>query len=487
VTSLSRGDAKTRKTKRRIVFLCQTVKGSKGQRVKGSNSVECARAHRILVSEPASTRAVSFVCWKQLSQNPILNAAIMRLDGRKCWVFLIVVILALVSIFKNSITLSRVQVIPTAEGPSSAETEPATPPLEPKPFLPPRNASLFRPVTSLARDCDPTPNQPLRSISSSTFSDYSNASRYFEMSPSLLLGHSTTGPAVCEFVAKGNSMHFAHTMQQLYGCYSFWQTNQNRPPVLLMPSKSVQTKLEKNAFLKGFFRLLKDSVFGLDIIPKNLFSEKYNTTSNGIRTAIDVSGGYILTHAKELSNLLTGDESNQSTPFLCKSSPRIGVLNRRKAVGRSIVNTQKLVQVMSTENGYNVSVEYFEDKSFQEQVDFFSSVDILLAPHGAQLTGLAFLQSTCSQLLELFPKGYAIPSFYGSLATNAGIGYSHLYLSDRPWQTEQAESLSQRIQARAADLCPSPDEVSASIRSLVQAWEECCRKKRRSFDAVTAS
>jgi hypothetical protein len=404
---------------------------------------------------------------------------IMRLDGRRCWTFLLVVILAVVSIFCNSTSLSKVKV---SAKPAFAEAGPSTPALlaPAKPFLPPRNASFFRPVTSLARDCDPTPNQPLHSIA--TFPDFENASHYFQVIPSLPRD-STTGPAVCEFVAKDNSMHFAHTLQQLYGCWSYWQVHKDRPPILLIPSDAVLIKLEKNAFLNGFFQLLKDSGFGLDVLAKSVFSKKYNATSSGIRTTINISGGYILTHAKELSNLLAGgDDSNQSTPTtLCRSSPRIGVLNRRRSVGRSIANTPKLVQIMSDENGYkNVSVEYFEGKTFQGQVEFFGSVDILVAPHGAQLTGLAFLQSSCSQLLELFPKGYALPNFYGSLATNAGIGYSYIYLSDQPWQTEQAESLSQRIQARGLDLCPSPEIISASIRGLVEQWEKCCSDKQTS-------
>jgi hypothetical protein len=38
-----------------------------------------------------------------------------------------------------------------------------------------------------------------------------------------------------------------------------------------------------------------------------------------------------------------------------------------------------------------VRVMYFENATFQEQMEFFATVDIVITPHGAQSTGLFFL------------------------------------------------------------------------------------------------
>jgi hypothetical protein len=165
--------------------------------------------------------------------------------------------------------------------------------------------------------------------------------------------------------------------------------------------------------------------------------------------------------------------------------PRVGILNRRGSVGRSVSNADHLIQILSdtvTKNGSaSVSpIEYFEQKTFLEQVQFFGSIDILISPHGAQLTGIPFLANKpCTQLLELFPKAYALPNFFGSLARNSGVGYSYLYLSENPPEGEQAESLQERIRARAQSLCPSPTLITTIVQELITDWHSCwCDKKQ---------
>jgi Glycosyltransferase 61 len=65
-----------------------------------------------------------------------------------------------------------------------------------------------------------------------------------------------------------------------------------------------------------------------------------------------------------------------------------------------------------------VSVAHFETATFLEQVEFFANTDIVLSPHGAQLTGLAFLPR-CGHILEIFPPYYLYDNFFGSLADAA--------------------------------------------------------------------
>mmetsp|Transcript_62296 Transcript_62296/g.69729 ORF Transcript_62296/g.69729 Transcript_62296/m.69729 type:complete len:186 (+) Transcript_62296:170-727(+) len=77
-------------------------------------------------------------------------------------------------------------------------------------------------------------------------------------------------------------------------------------------------------------------------------------------------------------------------------------------------------------------------------------MDIVVSPHGAQLTGLPFLagggtttttnnnkhnNKTCPKLLEIFPPGYFLPDYFGSLAHESGIGYSYIYAAAAPTAT----------------------------------------------------
>jgi hypothetical protein len=107
------------------------------------------------------------------------------------------------------------------------------------------------------------------------------------------------------------------------------------------------------------------------------------------------------------------------------ASPRIGILNRPK--------TRRLqtVDVLAHELGQafpmsSVTIKEFESASFADQVDFYSFVDILISPHGAQLAGLPFMPN-CGGFVELMPKVYYRPKFFGSLATGSGlVGYGYV-------------------------------------------------------------
>ena len=59
---------------------------------------------------------------------------------------------------------------------------------------------------------------------------------------------------------------------------------------------------------------------------------------------------------------------------------------------------------------HQVVLRYFENSTFQEQVDFYSQLDVAVSPHGAQLTGIMFM-TPCSAVLELFPDKYYMPLY----------------------------------------------------------------------------
>jgi len=170
--------------------------------------------------------------------------------------------------------------------------------------------------------------------------------------------------------------------------------------------------------------------------------------------------------------------SDSDNNYLRRRPPRIGILNRMGS--RTILNWKELANQLSkivyiynntttdknennssnitnTTNDENVNVNvnrnvnrnvnntvhvtFFENKTFEEQVQFFRNTDILISPHGAQLTGLMFMSSSssstsssnsksCKQVMELFPKNYAIPYYFGSLAIQSGISHSYVYYDD---------------------------------------------------------
>ena len=466
---------------------------------------------------------------------------------QSCGGFVIVLIVAIISISKNSVILRDV----SSATSSTTETSTAGGELSSSKkvdindndnnngdsdFLIPKGRDKFRPVTSLDnRECfpDPTHNQTMQSIATTLHQDPSKF--LIKINATVVPANPEVQekviPAICEVVIQKYATHFPHTMQQLYGCFSFWMTifQQNSNvmdnngkriniirPILVLPKESFRAKIEKNPFVNGFLNLLtqnnRSSSFQLEIMLKKQYEERYEKTTALYQNFDVLPYGYILTHAKELNDfLLDIRQSNiSSSSFASKQRqeesvctnnssssspaivPRIGILNRRKSNGRSISNIPNLIESISslmmknemnksneTNHTTTILVDYFEDKSFEEQTDFFANVDILLSPHGAQLTGLPFMlyskvKPQCLYLLEVFPKRYALPNFFGSLATSVGIHYNYIYLSDRPSDKELVDSnQKRRMHDRAQNMCPSPSLMTSSIKSLIKEWNTC--------------
>ncbi|CAJ1960814.1 unnamed protein product [Cylindrotheca closterium] len=254
----------------------------------------------------------------------------------------------------------------------------------------------------------------------------------------------------------------------------------NRP--ILLVSGQVEKNLKRNPFLAGIFQVFQ-SQLKLDVLSKKEYTERKRDEGGQMKSQpIEISGGYILNQATQL-NHLTANEfqlQNNSDRTCLRKKPRIGILNRRISAGRSIINADLLARtpvVQDFSHNNSVSVQYFEGLDFVEQVSFFRSIDILVASHGAQLTGVAFMNARCSHLVELFPKGYAIPDFFGSLAINSGKKYSYLYMSENSFGTEQSVSFADRRQARSVNLCPSPSMMASILGELSDSWRTCCEEK----------
>jgi hypothetical protein len=125
-----------------------------------------------------------------------------------------------------------------------------------------------------------------------------------------------------------------------------------------------------------------------------------------------------------------------------------------------------------------ITIKEFESASFADQVDFFSSIDILISPHGAQLTGLPFMPN-CGGLVELFPKGYFIPKFFGSLAIGSGLGYGYVYMSggnETHENKKMSATTSGRVRARKVKLCPPSNKIVDAVRVLIADWYQCCNR-----------
>jgi hypothetical protein len=219
-----------------------------------------------------------------------------------------------------------------------------------------------------------------------------------------------------------------------------------------------------------------------------------------------------------------GSFSTQLTSIIVGSPPpppRIGILNREMT--RRILNVEELTTTLSARYGNqsdpqqrrqlqpqefhtnntshgtigsirsstsrnatastgvnNIKVFTMEGKSFVEQVQAMSDVDILIAPHGAALVNLIFLP-TCAGVLELNPKGFENPMFFGSLAAISNHAHATLYTGDRDKHKEIRKWMRGNVRrdvARSRDLCPNVDMVLDAVSQLEEQWRACCQKQQ---------
>jgi Glycosyltransferase 61 len=330
--------------------------------------------------------------------------------------------------------------------------------------------------------------------------------------------------AICEFrTMDAFSFHFPHTMQQLYRCWSWWRlhfagatanaVSTTITPVLVFPRGQMP---KDNAFLTGFVATLVDAI-GLQLVsaanasmvlphdwrswavqprvPNNLVNpldifamqdptrpyyafhqgddafELRRVVNNHIRPSL----------LSYTSGNIDGNENEDTTTVDTATPlphPRIAILNRQST--RHWLNAPALVTRQHHADGasHEIPIVYFHSNTtFAQQVDFFAHVDILISPHGAQLTGLAFMPP-CGAVLEILPAGYYLPHYFGSLARASNLEHAFVSLTRTGNVTFESiqgmrdQQTRQKVRNKA--LCPDLDPIAEAVNQLIVEWKQRC-------------
>jgi hypothetical protein len=191
-------------------------------------------------------------------------------------------------------------------------------------------------------------------------------------------------------------------------------------------------------------------------------------------------------------------------------SPRIGILNRVNS--RAMENVVQLAEEMQSNipgmKETDICIAYFENATFVEQVHFFMNTDILISPHGAQLTGIPFLTTTrttrtrptattmtnsCSQVMEVFPSNYVLTDFFGTLAAQSHIPHSYMYFEPidnikndnnsssslvLPGTVRISRTVTERKMDRQQSIPILGNDVVQAVQELVDDWYTCCHQAK---------
>lgn len=146
-------------------------------------------------------------------------------------------------------------------------------------------------------------------------------------------------------------------------------------------------------------------------------------------------------------------------------------------VGRDVTNIDDLtdaIQKLSKKEAYKnvdakVAVEYFENKSFAEQVDIMQKADVILGVHGAGLGNLVFARQD-TPFLEILPFTYYAGPF-DSIAAALYLQYSRIVAEP------DTKNFFECIEARARR--ENDESIARKAKSL---WNEAVKRRKESGD-----
>ena len=266
-------------------------------------------------------------------------------------------------------------------------------------------------------------------------------------------------------------------MQQLYRCWSWWIANPEKEPVLIFEHHK---KTLDNAFITTFFDIAQKEI-NLRIVKQHDGPYVQPKDTGMWDNDIEITDYAMFDPERKLRQIFAPhipnhipdppcDKKNRSTRRL----PKIAILNRNTS--RELLNAKELAtSIEETFPGQTVQIVYFESKTMIEQVQFFMESDIVISPHGAQLTGIAFMKN-CSTLVEFFPRDYVAADYFGSLAASVGINHKYFYLGENEDQIQSYEKYHYlpTYKFRDRSQCPNMVTVMDALVKVIQHWRPCC-------------
>ncbi|CAJ1952000.1 unnamed protein product [Cylindrotheca closterium] len=146
--------------------------------------------------------------------------------------------------------------------------------------------------------------------------------------------------------------------------------------------------------------------------------------------------------------------------------PKIHVLILNREGSRSLSNGEAIVSTLQDSVlGDFIEVNYVQDMegSLHHQALTMHSADIIIAPHGAQLTNLAFIKP-CTVVAEIFPRGYYLQFFQSYVVAAGGIAFEGYEDGRSPYfDLFGLESENDRRARRSA---PIPMSAASVVRAL---------------------
>jgi hypothetical protein len=223
--------------------------------------------------------------------------------------------------------------------------------------------------------------------------------------------HPDERAAVCVYAEQGFYGHFPHAMQQFTRCFSFWQSYPDHQPYFLWPD-GLTIKKTSSDFINSVRRQIFGAMFGVIEIghpteippgarvvePRVYTGFADDNVLQGIPFANTDHSQLWRQTVQQHWNLTTagcpnaaGVTTTTTTTARRSARPVIGILNRTPQSKRQLINVDALRERLRPLTDRPIAEVFFEEASYRQQVEILSQIDIIISPHGAQLTSMHYM------------------------------------------------------------------------------------------------
>jgi len=202
--------------------------------------------------------------------------------------------------------------------------------------------------------------------------------------------------------------HFVHTMEYFYFALDIILNNLNSFIIIIEPKVEYKSKYV-SSYIELLYKYANNFIFVKDY--KGIIHQYHifhhfcgitnidNANQYGLKLYEDFFFLESNTKKKDYyyqwfehlhtSELLYNLISSEHVIF---NDLKIGLINRKNENGRHILNELEICKLIRTNFDIDIDVEYFEDKSFIEQINFFKTHNVIISSHGAQLVSIPFMK-----------------------------------------------------------------------------------------------
>ncbi len=214
--------------------------------------------------------------------------------------------------------------------------------------------------------------------------------------------------------------HFVHIMEFFYFVTDFILNNKDKLIIVVKHEKITDT-----CYVTDFINKMYETIDNFVLYsskrvpntfhdnPKKLFGHDWEIEEHDYiikqseKDYIYKTGKYYSWFPNRKSNIMRDLFVNTTVD---SSNIKIGLINREN--NRKLMNVEEICDEVLKKFNLTIDVTYFEDKSFDYQIQFFRDHDIIISPHGAQLCSIPFLPDN-GLLIECTHK-YWHPYYYFS-------------------------------------------------------------------------